>query len=479
MTQGYPKHYFVIDCKTTGLQPTRDRLIEIALKEVRDGEAVANWHSLINPQQRLPDRVLALTGIAETELASAPSFAEVLPALAEKLDGAVLVAHHARFDYAFIKNEFRRNGARFNARPLCSIKLVRQLFPGLRSRSLESLCQRFGIDLCVEHNTCVLRDALYRLLNAIEREVGPERIAETCRALLTHSALPAAIETSDIEALPGSPGVYRFYGERDRLLYVGKSVNLRSRVLSHFSQDHSRHREMRLAETVRRVEHDCCLSDFSAQLLESEQIKALSPAYNRRLRRTRTLWQYTLKPNADGYLGIDLVSAGLHEPGLITERYGLFRSRSQARERLARLIDEHGLCRRVAGLEKGRKGSPCFGFQLHRCRGACCQEESAEDYNARLLDALESLRNQSWSWHGPVLVKERGEHTTHLHLIDQWVYFGRVSNRKQALQKIARNAYPTFDLDRYRILLKFLSDPELLARNRLTIHPLDEKETLK
>lgn len=468
-----------MDCKTTGLQITRDRIIAIALLEVRDGEPVAHWHSLINPQQRVQQSVLARAGIAESDLETAPSFAQALPALVDRLNGAILFAHHARVDYAFLKNEFRRLDRGFNARPLCSIKLVQQLFPGLRSHTLESLCHRFGIDLSSEHHVCTQRDALYRLLNALQREVGPERTAQACSTLLAHRSLPAALKADDIHRLPDSPGVYRFYGEHDRLLYVGKSVHLRSRVLSHFNQDHSHHREMRLAQTVRRIEHDCCLSDFSAQLLESEQIKALSPAYNRRLRRTRTLWQIAIKPNNEGYLGLHLVSAGLHEPGLIAERYGLFRSRSQAQQRLTRLVDEHGLCRRVAGIEKGRQGAPCFGFQLHRCRGACCGKESANDHNARLSDALESLRNQSWPWNGPILVKERNERTTHLHLVDQWVYRGCFSTRKQALETVARDEHPSFDLDRYRILLKFLSDPDLLARNRLTIHPLGEKETLK
>ncbi|TCK08635.1 3'-5' exonuclease family protein [Marinobacterium mangrovicola] len=475
-TRAIPDQYLVLDIQSTGARPSRDRIIDLALTLIEDGQVRNQWHTLINPQQRVADRTIAPLGIANGDLDAAPDFASIAPLLETMLTGRVLLAHHARLQYAFLKQEFRRAGISFNARPICTLKLMRQLLPNQQDYSLNRLCSAFGIAVLQNSSATHNRDRLAELLIAIEREIPKEQLAAAYASQQRHRALPAAISKQDLDAIPDQPGVYRFYGDNDRLLYVGKSVTLRSRILSHFNQDHSDHREMRLAETVRRIEHELCLSDFSAQLLESEQIKTLSPAYNRRLRRMQTLWQVTLKPNERGYLEVSFVSAGLDQPDLIIQRYGLFRNRTQAQQRITRLIDEQGICRKTAGLEKGSKGTPCFGFQLHRCQGACCGKESPEEFNARLLAAMEKLRNQTWSWHGPVLIEEACDNAKDLHLVDQWVYYGKVRGQDMALERLIADKRPAFDLDSYRILLRFLMDEALMSANRLTIHPLGNKE---
>lgn len=476
MSRGLPDQYLVLDCQSNGARPNRDRIIDVALTLIEKGEVRNRWQTLINPQQRIPDRIREPLGITGPDLDAAPDFATIAPILKTMLDGRVLLSHHARLQYAFLKQHFRRAGITFNARPICTLKLMRQLLPDQRDYTLNHLCSLFGIADVQRSSATHNRDKLVELLAAVEREFPTTKLAAAYRSELNHRALPAAISKQDVDAIPDLPGVYRFYGENDRLLYVGKSVTLRSRILSHFNQDHSDHREMRLAATARRIEHELCVSDFSAQLLESAQIKALSPAYNRRLRRSQTLWQVALKPNERGYLGVSFVSAGLDQPDLITQRYGLFRNRPQAQQRITRLVDEQGICRKTAGLEKGGKGMPCFGFQLHRCQGACCGKEGPEDFNARLLAALEKLRNQTWPWQGPVLIEEVCDNAKDLHLVDQWVYYGTVRSQDKALERLASSQRPAFDLDSYRILLRFLSDETLMSTNRLTIRPLSKEE---
>ncbi|WP_160115461.1 3'-5' exonuclease family protein [Marinobacterium lutimaris] len=477
MTTGFPDQYLVLDCQSTGPRPTRDRLIAVTLTLIEQSKVRNQWQTLINPQMRVADRSFAPLGIANGDLDAAPDFASIASLLETMLTGRVLLAHHARLQYAFLKQEFRRVGVRFNARPICTLKLLRQLLPGQQDYTLNHLCSLFGISASHYRDIAQNSDRLVQLLAALERELPAAQLESAYRSQLSHRALPAAISKQMLDAIPDLPGVYRFYGDNDRLLYIGKSVGLRSRILSHFNQDHSDHREMRLAETVQRIEHELCLSDFSAQLLESEQIKALSPAYNRRLRRTQTLWQIVLKPDANGYLGISFVSAGMDEPDLITQRYGLFRNRTQAQQRITRLIDEQGICRKTAWLEKGALGKPCFGFQLHRCRGACCGKESPKDFNARLLAAMDKLRNQTWPWQGPVLVEESGDARKDLHLIEQWVYYGKVRGQDKAHERLASDERPAFDLDSYRILLRFLSDETLMRTNRLRIQPLFKEDT--
>ena len=161
--------------------------------------------------------------------------------------------------------------------------------------------------------------------------------------------MPPFLNVKEINKLPKKPGVYYFRNDVGDLLYVGKSVNIKNRVMSHFSQDYRNPKDLKISAQVRSIGFKKTPTDFGAQLLESEQIKALQPSLNRRLRRARQLYRFSLGANSEGYkmLNIETSDANIEKPGL-----GLFRSVNQAKSVLAKLADEHHLCHKLLGLTK-------------------------------------------------------------------------------------------------------------------------------
>src|ERR1043166_6189693 len=115
-----------VDLETTGTVATRDRITEIGIVRVEGGELAEEWHSLVNPECSIPGEIQALTGITNDMVRDAPTFAELRREVNERLEGHLFVAHNARFDYGFLKNEFRRVEVPFTADVLCTVRLSRR-----------------------------------------------------------------------------------------------------------------------------------------------------------------------------------------------------------------------------------------------------------------------------------------------------------------------------------------------------------------
>ena len=137
--------YVCIDLETTGLNPKRDRIIEIGAVKVRDGKVVETFQQLIDPKQQLEERVEELTGISSKELEGQPTIQEVLPALQEFLGEDVLLGHRVLFDYSFLKRTFTNEKIPFERKGIDTLKLARQFVTDCESKKLESLCKHYGI----------------------------------------------------------------------------------------------------------------------------------------------------------------------------------------------------------------------------------------------------------------------------------------------------------------------------------------------
>lgn len=279
----------IVDLETTGANASWDRITEIAVIEVDGGEISGEWSTLVNPQTAIPPAIQALTGITNDMVADAPGFAELARELYERLAGRVVVAHNARFDYGFLRQAFEREGIRYAARTLCTVKLSRRLYPGHARHNLDSLIARHGLDCRARHRARGDADAVWQFLRVAAAEHGAEALADAARLVSRQPSLPAHIEREAIDAVPEAPGVYLFFGEGDAPLYVGKSVSMRSRVLAHFADDLRSPREMQLAREVRRIDWRRTAGELGAMLREAELVKALAPAFNRRRRRTGEL----------------------------------------------------------------------------------------------------------------------------------------------------------------------------------------------
>ena len=243
-----------LDLETTGATAHVDRITEIGLVEVDRGNYVGEWSSLVNPQRRIPPPIQALTGINDAMVADAPTFEQLAPSLYRRLADKVLVAHNARFDYGFLRNEFRRLGYDYAPKVLCTVKLSRRLFPHERRHNLDSLIERHNLSCETRHRALADARVLWDFTQHIHHELDSDAIRSVVEDLLRAPAMPAGLAPDAMRGLPDTPGVYIFYGENDTVLYVGKSVNLRTRVMSHFSGDHTTSKDMHISRDIRRLE---------------------------------------------------------------------------------------------------------------------------------------------------------------------------------------------------------------------------------
>ena len=459
--------------KLSAGNPLRDRMTELALIFVENGEIIGRWQQLFNPAQRIPPWISELTGITDAMVVGQPSFAELADTIEELLTDKVLVAHHARFDYGFLRAEFQRAGITFLGKTLCSVKLSRRFYPQARRHGIDAIVSRLGITIENRHRAMDDADVIGHLFQQISDDYAANDISDVCQQLMQQTRLPSQLDPAEIDKLPESPGVYQFFDEHGALLYIGKSINIKQRVLSHFAAKGSL-RSSDMQQQLSAIDFIEAPSDFGAQLLENQLIKSETPLYNRRQTKAKRLFQLALTTDKQGYQRVQIEMADLSQPPEFANRFGLFRSQRQAQQKLLQLVSEHQLCQKLTGLEPAKKGS-CFGFQLHKCKGACTGAEPAARYNLRLQTALSGLKNQVWPWSGPILVKELpmdgNADNAHYHLIDQWLYLGRVNDAdsvQQRLNKIA-DTPQYFDLDAYKIQLRFLLK---LKPKQLTILPV-------
>ncbi|HDR2788729.1 TPA: excinuclease Cho [Enterobacter asburiae] len=262
-----------------------------------------------------------------------------------------------------------------------------------------------------------------------------------------------------LEALPKQPGVYLFHGESDTLpLYIGKSVNIRSRVMSHFRTPD----EAAMLRQSRRVTFIRTAGELGALLLEARLIKEQQPLFNKRLRRNRQLCSLQIlngKPQVVYAREVDFA----HTPNL----YGLFASKRAAQQTLQTLADELQLCYSLLGLEATTRGRACFRSALKRCAGACCGKESIADHQTRLLAGLAAISITCWPWKGAIALKETGDEMTQYHIIRNWLWLGTVDSVDDATALLRIPA--GFDHDGYKILCKplFTGEYEVISLNDL------------
>lgn len=265
-----------------------------------------------------------------------------------------------------------------------------------------------------------------------------------------HFIYPAHIDRASLDALPPAPGVYLFLNEHDVPVYIGKSVNIRTRVLSHLRTPE----EMAMLEAARRIDFVRTAGEIGALLFESQLIKRLQPAYNVLLRHVGHTFAIRL---ADDSL-LPRVVGSCDEEFDDSPCYGMFTSRAAAQQGLEDLVRRYMLCPALIGLEKTTRGRACFAYQIRRCRGACVGKESIQEHSERLRQALEQLEADVWPYGGPIGIEEEGGGLRQVHVIDRWSYLGTLQGRRKTFRRLARR---NVDIDVYKILAKPLRSGEL------------------
>lgn len=439
-----------MDLETTGAAATTDRIIEVGIIEV-DEDGVREWSQLVNPKTRIPEFIEYLTGITNTMVADQPTFAEIAREVLKRLCGRLFIAHNARFDYGFLKNEFKRAGLDFRATVLCTVKLSRRLYPQYPRHNLDVLVARHGLEVDSRHRALGDARLIHQLWARLHAERPKADIVAAVQTLTTCPSLPEHLNPDLVDDLPEGSGVYLFYGENDLPLYVGKAKHLRRRVLAHFARDHASAKAMVLARQVRRIDWLETGGEIGALLKEAVLVKTLQPLHNRRLRHSDDLCAWRLAKCEAGHFALELAFARNLDLSHQDDLYGLFKNPRAATHALVELADKQGLCRSVLGLEHSLSDRPCFAYQLGKCRGTCIGREALSRHSARLMTALASWKIQSWPFAGPAFLQEGEE----AHVINNWCYVGTLRTEAD-LHDPLEGGVPRFDPDIYKLLVRRL-----------------------
>ncbi|PZP79298.1 MAG: DNA polymerase III subunit epsilon [Ectopseudomonas oleovorans] len=433
-----------MEVKTTGVHPARDAIWELAIIQVdAEGCVAERLHWLFEPGVALPPQLLSLSGLHPLELSGQPRIDSEARAIADAIRGRVLMGHNLRFSLAFLRRVLP-DWKTLRPPQLCILRLARATLPQLASAGFDALCAHFGITRFFRDRAVPDAEAVLTLAQHLLQEVAPTTLGQQLRS----AARPPLLAAERFAQLPE----HYFLGDGGAQLYVGKSRNLRRRVMSHFQNDHRDRRSLQMVQQIRDVQLAVTAGELGALLFESAEIKRLQPLYNRRLRKQRELLTWALA-GEPGELHIELLQHHALRPGL--RHVGLFRSRHQARQWLLEQARERRLCLRVLGLEEGE--GACFAYQLGRCAGACCGEEPRSAHDRRLLAGAERLQTQAWPWNGPVALVERDEQhgLTQWHVLDQWRHLGTVDQLEHAQPLLAARR-GGFNLDTYHILIGHL-----------------------
>ena len=395
-----------IDVETTGAKPLTDRVTEVAVIRFHADGTQTRWQSLINPGVAIPAEIQALTGITNAMVRDAPSFFEVRDEVRRMLEGAVFVAHNARFDYGFIKNEFRRISEAFTADVLCTVRLSRKLYPDDDGHGLDALIRRHSLHGFDRHRAMGDVEATAAFVSVAANDVGEDVVAAAVKSLLKTPSLPAQLPTDALKHIPDSSGVYLFYGVNDLPLYIGKAKHLRERIRAHFSSDHMTPNDIRLSQELTRIEWLPTAGEFSALLLEAQLVKERMPLHNVNLRRRDKLGFYRLVDNIH-LAPLEWLSAAQSDDSN-GNLYGPFSDKASAKKWLMFAAREHQLCDHLLGFSKPRtETEPCFARQVGRCHGVCDGAETALQHHERLRAALAHLAMPAWPFAGEAIFEER------------------------------------------------------------------------
>jgi DNA polymerase III subunit epsilon len=457
-----------VDIETNGLNHIRGRIIEVAAIRVEGGRVTREYNQLIDPGTPLPQFITNLTGITEHDLRDAPLFMAVADELLEVMDGAIFVAHNVRFDYSFLKQEFKRIGKSFSPRQLCTVRLSRALYPAQRSHKLQSLIDRHGF--AADHRHRAYDDAyvLWQFLQHAQAAFGAEILEQAIAKQIKKPSLPKGLPPEVLANLPETTGVYILEDETGAPIYIGKSVNIKKRVASHFVRDHENVGEFKIAQAVRNISYHVTNGELDALLLESQLVKEMLPVYNKLLRRIERVLVAKKIVDEFGYITVRLEESAPSDIAGHTDVLAVYTRRSHARAAFDRIQREYALCPKLLGLEKS-KGA-CFLHQLKRCNGACAQKETADVYNTRLQDAFYRQQIEEWPFKGPVLLQDRNHQDSGL-IVDKWCLLGRV-RQEEYCEPVVSPGPRVFDLDTYTILRSYLA----AKAQTLKVSPLTSKQ---
>ncbi|MGI9532483.1 exonuclease domain-containing protein [Lutimonas sp.] len=406
--------YAIIDVETTGMGIHGNRITEIAIL-LHDGQKVIDeYESLVNPECSIPHSITRLTGIHDYMVEDAPKFYEIAKKVIQMTTDCIFVAHNVNFDYNVIHKEFADLGFPFRRKKLCTVRLARKLIPGLPSYSLGKLCTSVGIPLNDRHRamgdtraTTILFDKLLTL--DTDGAVFDSFLKPGSR----QATLPPGLPKSVFDQLPERTGVYYFRDQKDEIIYIGKAINIKKRVLSHFYD--KKNREVAMCQQTVNLTFEETGSELVALLLESAEIKHHYPMYNRAQRRNNEGFGVFSYEDRSGLMHLAWNSLK-NVPQPITKFYNT----TETRRFMELVCEKFELCPKYCHLQSNVNS--CFHYQIKKCKGICRGEEQVSSYNERVRQAVAYMGNDNKSY----VIPQRGRNNEERSfvLIENGIYQG-------------------------------------------------------
>jgi DNA polymerase III subunit epsilon len=370
--------YAIVDIETTGGYAAANGITEIAVY-IHDGQRVIkHFETLLNPQRAIPYFITGLTGINDAMVADAPTFDEVADVLFELLNDKIFIAHNVNFDYSFLKHHLKASGYELTAKKLCTVKLTKKVFPGLPSYSLGNLCRLLKLPIENRHRAGGDAMATVRLFERCLANDGIEHIDQMLKRSSADQWLPLHLKKEDIARLPSRPGVYYFLDAKDKVLYVGKAVNIRKRVSSHFTHNDPDRKRQNFLRTIHKIKYKECATELEAVVLESAEIRRLWPKYNVSQKQPQQKFALYMFEDGRGYLRLAIDKRKKHLPSLYN-----FNLLHEGLVLLRKMIDEFELHEKLCFLDKTAFTEKDLAFI-----------DPPHIYNGKIKRALEALNEQ-------------------------------------------------------------------------------------
>jgi DNA polymerase III subunit epsilon len=376
--------YAVVDIETTG-QSNKVTEVAIYVYDDEQKKIVESYASLVNPECSIPPFITKLTGIDNDMVASAPRFFEIAKEVHKITENRVFVAHNVAFDYNIIRSEFKELGADFRRKKACTVRLSRKIFPGLKSYSLGKLCVSLNIPIHDRHRATGDAKATTILLEMLLNK-GKSKVEMATKGKNKEGSLPPHLSRETFENLPDQAGVYYMHNAEGKVIYVGKSKEIRTRISGHFADNSMR--KLTFKNQIHDITYQITGSEFLALLVEAAEIKNHFPEFNRAQKYSGTgyaLYQYR---DQKGVLRMDVVK----NRKFLDKPIASFSNTTRAKTFLRELVESFNLCSKMTGLQTTKEA--CFDHQLGRCYGICVGKEDVKTYNKRVESAIESFTLQ-------------------------------------------------------------------------------------
>ncbi|MFW6073945.1 MAG: exonuclease domain-containing protein [Chloroflexota bacterium] len=449
--------FVVVDVETTGLKPRHHRITEVAILGVGGDGSVFKWSTLVNPDRQIPAQVSRLTGIRNQDVASAPLFRSIAQTVIDIVGNRTIIGHNVEFDVSFINAELQRCGLpRLVNATLDTMSLANVMIPELKRLSLSSIAAALDVDHVEAHRALTDAESTLSIFEALRERASDsgeiasfealERIARQRRPARRHQHVigrgRAILDDSLIDGVPHAPGVYIMRDRDDRVIYVGKAVNLRKRLSSYFSQPLGYTRKMDgLLESIVRIEIEVVGSELEALVLESQLIRRYRPRFNKQQRNAE---QYT-------FIRVDLanpwptitLSKDRKDDG--SKYYGPFKSERHCRDVVQLLNDVLPLRTCKRSFRDARSlGNPCIELSLRRCAGPCVGRADPDEY----LGAVNAVIN-FFDGDSTVVLDLLHERLAHASAMTDFERARRIRDQIRRLTILVRDHQRVQDLKRY------------------------------